>query len=377
MTVRRVVDVLRTHGASSRADLVRRTGISAPTISKAVASLLDGGLLEEADFPTGGVGRPGRRLSLASRGARVLGVVLDSGRCEIVAAGLDGAFLDGTRSSVRVPRRYTTLLDRLEAALRPLVDEDATTLAIGISTPGLIDRSRQEVLLSPNLPATNGRSPAHDLSSRLGVPCLLVQESHALCLAERMYGGARGVAHFAMIDATTGLGLGVMQDGRLVLGERGLAGELGHLTIEPDGLPCGCGNSGCLETRATDAALARAVSERLGRDVDPTEAIALAGNGGTAISDELELTSTWLSIAVAGVMNIFNPAAVFVHSARLAMHPESMDDFVAKVRGRALGPSAEGCRVERARGSKVQGAVAGALELMLDEGGARHLEPTG
>lgn len=363
MTVRRVVDVLRSVGPSSRADLVRHTGISAPTISKAVASLLSHGLLEEAGTAApGALGRPGTRLALASQGAGVIGVALDAGSIDIIQAGLDGTFIQTTRGAVDTPRTYRGLINSLVRRLAPMTSGSANILGIGISTPGLIDRERQHVLLSPNLPITNDRSPARDLEDRLGIPCRMIQESHALCLAERMYGRAQDVRHFAMVDATTGLGLGVMQDDQLILGDRGLAGELGHFTVEPEGLPCGCGNRGCLETRATDVALARA----LGRDdgVDATQWAALTDAAGARPA--IELTATWLSVALSGVINLFNPAAVFVHSRWLDSRPDLFDDLTARTRRRSLGPSSKSCRIEPAHGSKLQGAVAGALRATLD-----------
>src|SRR5258708_10817132 len=104
---------------------------------------------------------------------------------------------------------------------------------------------------------TDGRSPAQDLAARLGVECNVLQESHALCLAERHYGLAKGLDDFAMLDVGTGVGLGVMSGGRLLTGHSGLAGELGHITAVADGgRRCGCGNHRCLGTVASDSALA-------------------------------------------------------------------------------------------------------------------------
>ncbi len=103
---------------------------------------------------------------------------------------------------------------------------------------------------------------------------IVLQECHALCLAEQVYGAAKGVSDFAMLDISEGLGLGVMHGDKLLQGHSGFAGELGHVTVELDGRPCGCGNHGCLETVATDAALVNLVSERTAQRWETDELIA-------------------------------------------------------------------------------------------------------
>ena len=124
------------------------------------------------------------------------------------------------------------------------------TLGLGVSLPGLVDDRRGRGVLSPNVPLTDGHAPAADLAERLGMPCVLLQESHALCLAERDYGLAKGLDDFAVLDVSTGIGLGVMLGGRLLKGHSGLAGEIGHVTAVPEGgRKCGCGNYGLSRNR--------------------------------------------------------------------------------------------------------------------------------
>src|SRR5262249_55059064 len=161
-------------------------------------------------------------------------------------SGLDGQLHESTRSFA-TPNSYPRLLDALTRHARSLMGRDGVaTLGLSLSLPGLVDYRTQRGVLSPNVPITNGQSPSLDLSRNLGVECVLIQESHALCLGEQPYGLARGLDDFAMLDAHTGVGLGVVSSGRFMTGHSGLAGEIGHLTVVPDGRLCGCGNCGCL-----------------------------------------------------------------------------------------------------------------------------------
>jgi len=358
-----VLRIIQTHGPSSRADVTRYSGISAPTVSKAVASLLRAGLLEEEDAPELSRGRPAKQLRLASRRAQVLGLVIDAAVCRLVSAGLDGKLHEDRACEFPTPATYAELIRTITVETqRLMMAAGVTTLGLGISIPGLIDYRRQRALLSPNVPVTNGHTPALDLGRELGIECVMLQETHALCLAERHYGDARGLDDFAMLDVSTGVGLGVMSGGRLLTGHSGLAGEVGHITVELDGRACGCGNRGCLETVASDSAFAWMVSQRCGQPLTINEILARARSGELSVATELQKTLRYLAIGLAAVINLFNPSTLFIHGELFALDESIFPRLVDETRQRTLGPSFEDCRVVQARGSKRQGAVAGIIE---------------
>jgi N-acetylglucosamine repressor len=362
MSERRVLRVLQTRGPMSRAEVARHAGLSAPAVSRAVAALLRSGLLEETEAPHQTGGRPAMRLRLANQAAQVLGLVLDADRCKVVAAGFDGQLHDEP-IDFPTPDCYARLIDALARHARALMDRPGvTTLGAGLSVPGLIDYRSQRGVLSPNVPITDGQSPALDLSRKLGVECVLLQESHALCLGEQHYGQARGLDDFAMLDVHTGVGLGVVSGGRLLTGHSGLAGEIGHITVVPDGRRCGCGNIGCLETVANDTSLAWRVSRRLGKSATIDEVIAIARAGEVDLSSDLEDVSRYLAIGVAAVINLYNPARLFIHGRLFEADGGLFDRVVEMASRRALRPSFCDCKVVRASGQKHQGAVAGIIQ---------------
>ena len=377
LNVRRVLELLHHHGPASRADVTRRAGVSAPTVSKAVESLLRSGLLEESEAPAAALGRPAKLLRLATNSVRVLGLVLDARACSVVSAGLDGRLGEEHVRVFPTPGTYGRLIDMAaRRAADLMVEARATTLGLGVSMPGLIDRATGQGVLSPNLHVTDGRAPGRDLAEKLGVPCVVRQESHALCLAEWLWGAARGLNDFAMLDVSTGLGLGVMSGGRILEGASGFAGELGHVTIDPRGRPCGCGNTGCLETVATDSALARLVSERLRRTVDIDEVVRLFQSGRLHAQDALQKTLDPLAVAVAAVLNIFNPATLLVHGRLLEAQEGLFEHLLERVRRRALAPAFARCRIIQARGSKRQGALAGIVHHLMDSLAPVHVRPS-
>ena len=364
---REVLRVIQARGPLSRADVARHSGLSAPTVSKAVSSLLNSGLVEESPALEPARGRPALQLRLATANAQVLGIVIDAARCEIVRAGLDG-LLHPEGRSIATPGTYSKLIDALAKQCEALMAKGPmATLGVGVSLPGLIDDRQGRGVLSPNLPMTNGQRPAADLEERLGFPGVLVQESHALCLAERDYGLAVGLDDFAIMDVGAGVGLGVMSGGRVLNGHSGLAGEFGHITVVADGgRACGCGNTGCLETVCNDGAFAERVGRKLNRTVTVEEALALVRSGRGPLAGELLETAKYLAIAVAAVVNLFNPKTVFIHSRLFAADDGLFQRVVELTEKRALGPSFADCRIVRAKGTKLQGAVAAAVQQLTN-----------
>jgi N-acetylglucosamine repressor len=357
---RAVFQLLLDRGQASRAELTRHMGVSPTTASKTVARLVQAGLVEQLGIESASrAGRPGLIYRLGSSGVQVLGATIDVRRCCVLASGLDGRVNPESVHQFPTPPSYQELVDAVvERAQDLMQSRNLPTLGMGISVPGGIDYRQQRVLLSPNLHMTDGHSPSADVSSRLGIEAVLVHEIRGACLAERTYGIARGMTNFVMVWAYAGFGTAAVIDGRLLHGQDHMAGELGHITVDRNGMQCGCGNIGCLETVATDAAFARAVSRRIGRKLDIDQVLRLIADEKMDFSVELNETIDGLSIGIAAAINIFNPEAVLVCAALLDAAPDALDRLSARVSSRTLAPLMRNCRVLRARGDTRQGAVA-------------------
>ena len=364
---RRLLEVIQEQGPSSRATLTRVSGLTAPTVSKAVDSLLRRGFVEELDPLEPALGRPGRLVRMAANSAAVLGVVIDAQTCCVVAAGLDGSVSEEQTRRFATPTSYAELLDALEQQCRELLDGIAGRVhGVGVSVPGLVNERLAEIVFSPNLHLLDKRNPARDLAERLGVECVLLQETDALCLSERIYGDARGLRDFAMLDVTTGLGLGVMTGGQVLAGHSGMAGEVGHITVVPDGHRCGCGNRGCLETLATDSALVRTLSEKLGRPLSLDDAAAVIAARPGDFQHEIRTATEYLAIAIAAVINIFNPTTLFVHGTLLVGSEERFARVLERVKQRTLTASLADCTILATRSSKRQAAIAGIMHHLTN-----------
>jgi N-acetylglucosamine repressor len=364
---RQVLAAIQMHGPLSRAEITRHTGISGPTVTRVVSALLDENLLEEGAFRQAALGRPSKVLRLAGTSVSVLGAVVAPHRCEVVSSGLDGQIHPEYVRRFDTPATYAGLIDaiaeRLDAVAREL---KTTVLGLGVSIPGLLHGDDKRTVLSPNLHQTDGQQLGKDLEERTELDTAIVQESDALCLAEKMYGAAKDVDDFAMLDLSDGLGLGVVHKGQILEGHSGLAGELGHITVQLDGRPCGCGNRGCLETVATDSALVQGLSRRLKRNMTMEEVIAGVRGGSISIGPEFEEVLQYLAVGLAAVINIFNPRKLFLYGRFLDADPSLFERLLVLTKQRALGPSLAECDIIRARGNKSQGAIAAILHRITE-----------
>jgi N-acetylglucosamine repressor len=359
-----VLRAIRQNGPSTRGELSQHMGVTFPTVAKAVGSLVDARLLEEFDDVMTGPGRPAKRLRLSKENSQVVGVTVDVRRCEVAAAGFDGVLKEGTEQAFPTPRSYSELLDAIVERVTSLRSENVPILCIGISVVGLVDYRKQEIRLAANLPFLDGKKLGQDLNQKLGADCVLVHDAHALCLAEYVYGEASNLDSFAVLDMCTGIGLGVMANHLFLTGHSGFAGEMGHIPIVPNGRKCHCGRRGCLETVASEWALIERISERLERPVDFDEVMALALKGDKLVRSEINKLCKYLAVAIAHVVNLFDPQCVFVNGPLFDQLPWLRDHLVTRARQLALEPAFADCVFLPTSGSHILGAVAAAISAV-------------
>jgi glucokinase len=182
--------------------------------------------------------------------------------------------------------------------------------AVGVAAAGYVSADRSTMLFAPNLPWQ--QVPVRDLlAERLGLPVDVENDANAAAWAEARYGAARGERDVVCLTVGTGIGAGLLLDGRLYRGAYGIAGEPGHLRVVPDGLPCGCGNRGCLEQYASGTALERYAAER-GLAVSGPEVTEAARAGdGRAVAAFTE-AGAWLGQGLADLSAVLDPAVYVI-----------------------------------------------------------------
>ena len=234
-----------------------------------------------------------------------------------------------------------------------------TPIGIGISSPGPLDPWRGVVLAPPNLAGWRDVPLAPAVEEALALPTFLERDTNVAVVAEWRYGAARGTRSAVYITVSTGIGGGIVSDGRPIIGPDGTAGEVGHMTVEIDGPPCACGGVGHLEAIASGTALAKAARDLLdtnaapilaalaagGEEVDAKLLARAADEGDAACAEVLE--RAWLAIGAgcASLVNLLNPEVIVIGGSIAAHRPRLFEVARAEIVRRAFDVPARRVRV--------------------------------
>lgn len=221
---------------------------------------------------------------------------------------------------------------------------------VGIGIPGYIDISAGVVVGSANLPGFQGFPVRDRIQQHLGTPILLENDANAAALGEMWMGAGRNVKDLILLTLGTGIGGGIVIDGKVMHGFRGMAGEFGHMTVFPDGNPCGCGNCGCLEKHASATAIASmGQMMHFGREIKTaTDVYALALEGNVRAKRVFESMGRALGIALANLINIFNFPLYLVSGGPLPAWDLFSPAMFEEIQKRSFTFLPTGTRVERA-----------------------------
>jgi glucokinase len=295
----------------------------------------------------------GRRyLGLDLGGTNIKSVVL-----EVSKDGEGPVIIASDSAPTEAERGPAAVVDRLIAVGRALISSYGPISAVGIGVPGLFDRTNGTILLFPNLPGPwEGHPFRAPIADALGLPVAIINDARAFTLAEGTIGAGRGAHTLVCLTLGTGVGGGVMIGGRLHLGAWGVAGEIGHQTVLPEGPICGCGNRGCAEPLTQAAALAALAGKATAEEV-----YVAAAAGEKRSIDAIRTVAGYLGIAIANTVAMLGPDRIVIGGGIIAAGDVVLDPIRAAIRERVtLVPTNEIQVVAAALGS-IAGAVGAAL----------------
>ncbi|HEY6271364.1 MAG TPA: ROK family protein [Terriglobales bacterium] len=255
--------------------------------------------------------------------AFAIGVDLGGTNLRIAAVDTTGRILERITTGTEVARGRDRVLDELCAAVRNLALKYGATgelQGIGVGVPGIIDMRHGMLRESPNLPGWQDYPVRDEIQRRLSTAVVLENDANAAALGEKWLGAAADVDDMCMLTLGTGVGGGLVLGGRIWHGMLGMAGEMGHINVEADGPPCGCGSRGCLEQYASALAVKRMAAEAVASGQAPELARAmtqdpefsakivyhLANEGDEPARTIFDRAGRALGIALAGLINTFN-----------------------------------------------------------------------
>jgi glucokinase len=313
---------------------------------------------------------------------------VDVGGTKIAAAVVSPA--GEILNEVRYPTQAVPpdrLIDTIAGAITEVKDGFEVG-AVCLAVPGLIMSSVNTVIFSPNLHEIENIRLDEEIGGRTGMRVTVENDANAAAWGEFRFGAGKDVEHQIFVTLGTGVGGGVIMHGVLLRGAQGAGGELGHVTLDPDGPVCGCGNHGCLEALASGTAIGRRAREvanarpnsglgrlAIERQVLGEDVTGLAREGDEAALYVMEETGRWLGIGLAGFVNVFNPEVIAVgggvsRAGELILEPARKEVYL-----RARSPSRDLVEIKEATLGPASG-VLGAAALARGEDDEYVLGPS-
>ncbi|MEO5656728.1 MAG: ROK family protein [Nitrospiria bacterium] len=323
-----------------------------------------------------------KRAASTRRRPVTLGIDLGGTGIRLIRMAEDGQVDERPETIPVTDRGQAAVLAQLKAAVRRACGEDGPLAAVGLGVPGFIQRDRGLVVGSPNFPDWRNVPIRRLLQREVTVPLILENDANAAALGEAWLGAGRGGAGvMVMVTLGTGVGGGLVIDGSVLHGRDGIAGEIGHQTIDPNGPTCGCGNTGCVEAYASATGLMANYHRRTGHDPAALSGALLARQAregdreARAVFGEMGWA---LGILCANLINLLNPTLIVVGGglsrAWLLFRP-AMSQEIAR---RAIRPAARGVIIRRARlgpAAGMIGAARAAWQAAAEIGPGRRIRP--
>ncbi|MEU3245129.1 ROK family transcriptional regulator [Streptomyces sp. NPDC006875] len=331
------------HGPLTRSEIAGRTRLSAAAVTKAVRPLIEAGYLledvaEDARQPV--LGRPANPVRVDGGRALFIGIKVTGD--ELIAVLTD--LCCRIRVARHVPltsRAPRSVLATTAGLVQELLTEadgyGVRVQGIGVAVSGDVDRSDGVVRYSPFLEWRD--VPLAELAGMTtGLPVTVDNDVRALTVAEQWFGAGVGLSDFALVTVGAGIGCGLVVHGQVVAGAHGVAGEIGHVAIDPAGPLCHCGNRGCVEAIASDSAIVARVREVTGvRVADSAAALDLAHDGDPGAGEVYARAGEAIGRGIATVANLLGPERVIISGEGLAAY----DLFAEQIRD-AFGAAAFG-----------------------------------
>ena len=322
---------LHEHAPVSRANLAEIIGLNKSTVSSLVTELTDHNFVSEIGIDNTGIGRPSRLLTLNPTAGFMVSAQLNVDSISVICANFAADVLWSTHENFKPQSAQLTVLENLTALLRQAIQMGQTLqpdkprlLGVALGLPGLVDQSTGTLLFAPNLGWRDVpicRILTDALGQNVADLIFVENEANMAALGEYFFGAARGFHQVLYLSAIgEGLGGAFVNHGQLFRGKSGFAGEFGHMTMDPDGELCRCGNRGCWETQVSQTAIFRHVRQAGQSSVLDealqTDTLTIPMVVDAAAQGDLVALHAWeqvghrLGIGIAALVNAYNPDLV-------------------------------------------------------------------
>lgn len=381
-----VLNSLRQYAPISRASLADMTGLNKATITRIIRDLIDHGFVREAGTQASNGGRPSILLELDPEGGYIIGARLDVDYSSVILTD----FAAETLWRSDVPHRREDGQEAIKAELLSLIqqaydhapDTGRPIFGLGVSMPGLVDVASGTLLFAPNLGWRDVPIKAW-LRETFRFPIYVDNEANLSALGECYFGAGQDADYVLLVSITAGVGAGIVTNQQILSGASGVAGEVGHMTVDPEGPRCNCGKLGCWETFVSAPALfhrireaiAAGQSSELQDDILRTfnrahvpAVVEAAEKGDEATRNALSETAQLIGLGLADLVNILNPRRVVLGGYLSPLYPLMLPEIESVVQDRALRWTREACDIaiaEHGSDASLMGTIATIYDHVL------------
>lgn len=328
-----ILGLIRDHGTLSRADLVKKSGLSAPTVTRIVDGLINKEkLVVSIGIGSSSGGRPPVLLKFDGERNYVIGIDLGATTTRGVLSDLFGKFISEIEFPTRLEKGFDVIMDDLANLIQKLSESNKDIpknriFGIGIAVAGLIDIKNKIVEYSPVFD-WHKADILKALKNKVDFPIIFDNVTRLMALGGLCYGKGQEHQNFICINVGYGIGSGIIANGKLLTGSNGFAGEFGHITMEEESdIQCSCKKYGCLEALASGKAIALTAQSRLARGQE-SSLLEISGGDVSSVTakmvaeaaktgDELALNvfiraMEYIGLGIANLINIFNPDLIVI-----------------------------------------------------------------
>ena len=385
-----IMHILRTEAPISRASLSQKTQLNKTTVSDLIAELNERGFVRELGIQSSGTGRPATLLALNPSAGYIISCEVAVDFLEVLVTDFAPEVIWQVKEPTAPGTSQSTVIERMLALLHQAVEKGqpagAQLLGIAVGVPGMVDHGSGTILFAPNLKWRNVPLLKILEQENFGAPIFVDNEANMAALGEHYFGAAQGYNEILYLSGNVGLGGGFLRNGQLCRGANGVAAEYGHMTLEPQGELCNCGNYGCWETLVSQNGLYKKVINAIKRGETSlltdqiqgrwenitVEMIVEAARAGDQVAiRSLEEIGYFLGLGIASLLNALNPEIV-VLGGILSVASEFLFPVVnAEIQKRALPWNREYVKVVRA--AHVKGGIAIVYQSILTQAPDVHL----
>ena len=342
-----ILNTIKDNISISRAEIANVTGLTPATVTNLTAKLLDKKLIKETNLGESSGGRKPVMLEINYDEYNTACVFIGRNSVVVYLFALSGKLLNSVKINPK-NKNSDKIIEDICKTLNEIISlSPKRVLGVGVSCEGLIDAEKGICVFSSNMGWENVNLK-EKISSAVGIPVFVDNDVRIIALGEKWYGAAKDTEDFILVYTGYGIGTAIMSKGKPYRGIMNYAGELGHITIDPEGPLCSCGNRGCLQAFASGNALIRDLrAAGLFKDEDPemTEIIDAYADGSETVKNILEKQAYYIGIAVANAINLFNPAEIIFSVYITSLDVKIKDIITDQIYSRCLKASKNSVRI--------------------------------